>query len=326
MMVFGYFPESDTFELETFRELTNKIADIGFAYTSDGQILHALFPEIDSRISSISLIKRDDAKFALSDRYEGDLKDIQAIVTFIKRYRLPRIVDITNDPFSIPALLSSRSPILLIVLGENPPPMELDMIAGSIRERQGVLAIVRLGSKPFKKNVERFLSFVGVSGTASALWLLTSLGEYSSNRFQRFTAPLSVPASEAVKTFISDIESNKLEEFRRSTANRDQQTGIVQLTGSTFESFISSEQPTVVMHYAAWCSYCVEMYDVFEEVSKFGRVKLGVLDASTDDVPIQFREQDFPKIVLYTRGVRLDTYTGDQNSEDIVRWISGLVQ
>lgn len=103
---------------------------------------------------------------------------------------------------------------------------------------------------------------------------------------------------------------------------------MLELTDATFQSKIDEDNVTVVDFWAPWCGPCRMLAPVFEEVSASfeGRAtfsKINIDDNS--DAASKHGVRSIPTLMIFKKGVLVDTKTGLISKEDLTSWVNRVV-
>ena len=102
----------------------------------------------------------------------------------------------------------------------------------------------------------------------------------------------------------------------------------VNLTSENFESTVmSSDIPVLIDFWASWCSPCMLLSPVVEEVAE-ERDDLLVCKVNADEQPelcIQFGVQSIPALFILKNGEIIDKSVGYRDKSNLLDWIDSVI-
>ncbi|MDR1954440.1 MAG: thioredoxin [Candidatus Methanoplasma sp.] len=102
---------------------------------------------------------------------------------------------------------------------------------------------------------------------------------------------------------------------------------VTELTGSTFDKFVTDNRIAVIDCWAPWCGPCRRMTPIMEELSKELEKKAGVAKLNVDEneaISIRFRIMAIPTLLIFKDGVHIDTLVGLRSKEDLMEYIGSV--
>ncbi len=111
---------------------------------------------------------------------------------------------------------------------------------------------------------------------------------------------------------IEKIKQRKLEEMLRQQAQPKIPSEIIDLDGTNFDQFISSDNPTLVDFWAEWCGPCKMMHPVFESLSKqYSNVRFARVNVDLNqNIAMRFGVQSIPTFIMFRSGRIVDKMMG----------------
>ncbi len=102
----------------------------------------------------------------------------------------------------------------------------------------------------------------------------------------------------------------------------------VNLTSENFESTVmNSDIPVLIDFWASWCSPCMLLSPVVEEVAE-ERDDLLVCKVNADEQPelcIQFGVQSIPALFILKNGEIIDKSVGYRDKSNLLDWIDSVI-
>ena len=103
---------------------------------------------------------------------------------------------------------------------------------------------------------------------------------------------------------------------------------VVHVTTDTFDAeVLKSEKPVLVDFWASWCSPCMLLSPVVEEVAE-ERDDLLVCKVNADEQPelcIQFGVQSIPALFILKNGEIIDKSVGYRDKSNLLDWIDSVI-
>lgn len=87
----------------------------------------------------------------------------------------------------------------------------------------------------------------------------------------------------------------------------------IEITDSSFDEVINSEQPVLVDFWAEWCGPCKMIGPIVEELAGDyeGKVTIGKLDVDANpDIPSRFGIRSIPTLLIFKGGEIVDKVIG----------------
>lgn len=87
----------------------------------------------------------------------------------------------------------------------------------------------------------------------------------------------------------------------------------IEITDSSFDEIINSEQPVLVDFWAEWCGPCKMIGPIVEELAGDyeGKVTIGKLDVDANpDIPSRFGIRSIPTLLIFKGGEIVDKVIG----------------
>lgn len=105
---------------------------------------------------------------------------------------------------------------------------------------------------------------------------------------------------------------------------------VLELTSKNFsEEVLHSKIPVIIDFWASWCSPCLRMAPVFEDLSKDYHEKLKFGKLSVDDFPDiteQYEVTGIPCLVLVHKGKEIDRIVGFQQKSELKEQIDAVLE
>lgn len=111
---------------------------------------------------------------------------------------------------------------------------------------------------------------------------------------------------------IEKIKQRKLEDLLRKRNQPTVEAGITDLDSQNFEQVVSSENPTLVDFWAAWCGPCQTMHPIFESLSrKYPKIKFARVNVDQNqNIAMRFGVQSIPTFLMFKSGNLIDKMMG----------------
>ena len=87
----------------------------------------------------------------------------------------------------------------------------------------------------------------------------------------------------------------------------------IEITDSSFDEVIKSEQPVLVDFWAEWCGPCKMIGPIVEELARDydGKVTIGKIDVDANqDIPGRFGIRSIPTLLIFKGGEVVDKVVG----------------
>lgn len=95
---------------------------------------------------------------------------------------------------------------------------------------------------------------------------------------------------------------------------------IMQLSKSTFDSFVKSNKVTVVDFWAEWCGPCKVMEPILSKVSDelSGSVAFGAVNVDeNEDLAMGEAIMSIPTMIVYSGGIEVDRLVGSRSGDKL---------
>ena len=102
---------------------------------------------------------------------------------------------------------------------------------------------------------------------------------------------------------------------------------VTELTDSSFDGFVGSNNIAVIDCWAPWCGPCRRMTPIMEELSKELKGKAEVAKLNVDEnqaISIRFGIRAIPTLLIFKDGILADTLVGLRTKEDIIEHIKTM--
>ncbi len=100
----------------------------------------------------------------------------------------------------------------------------------------------------------------------------------------------------------------------------------LQITEEGFDSFVDSHDNVLIDCWAEWCGPCRRLGPIIDEISAEYADKVAVAKLNVDEaqvISLRFGIQAIPTILLFKKGVLVNTLVGLRPKEDIVLAMKG---
>ncbi len=102
---------------------------------------------------------------------------------------------------------------------------------------------------------------------------------------------------------------------------------VVELSDSTFDEFVESNNVVLIDCWAAWCRPCLMLAPVVEELAQELAGKVGIAKLNVDENPgisMRFGITAIPTMLVFKDGVMKDPLVGVRPKEDIKNYLLAL--
>jgi protein disulfide-isomerase A1 len=198
------------------------------------------------------------------------------------------------------------------------------VFAEAAKELKGEILFVVSG---VKEGIQQRLSeFIGVTEAQLPAVTLFHPGD-NMKKFQFPSAVKSITL-DALKSFIGDFKSNKLEAFLKSEdvpAENNEPVKIV--VGKNFKEIVLDDEKDVLMEfYAPWCGHCKKLAPIWDQVAAdfkdIPNLVLAKMDSTANEVE-GVEVSGYPTLKFYPRGAKSAPvdFDGGREVEDIKNWL-----
>jgi thioredoxin 1 len=112
---------------------------------------------------------------------------------------------------------------------------------------------------------------------------------------------------------MEDKELNKIKEEKIKKMLDQAKGGVVKLNASSFDNFISTDQPVLVDFWADWCMPCRMMAPVMEELAKAyaGKARFGKVNVDENpQIAGRYGIMSIPHFLIFKNGTRVEKIVG----------------
>jgi thioredoxin 1 len=112
---------------------------------------------------------------------------------------------------------------------------------------------------------------------------------------------------------MEDKELNKIKEEKIKKMLDQAQEGVVKLNASSFDNFMSTDQPVLVDFWADWCMPCRMMAPVMEELAKAyaGKARFGKVNVDENpQIAGRYGIMSIPHFLIFKNGTRVEKIVG----------------
>ncbi len=316
-IVFGFFPSFDPERdlVPLFEHVTKfSVWDVVVAYSFETEV--GAFFHLESADSVAVIEFSSENQPVVRALYEGDLRDVLSLSSFVRFNRFPQLVQV--DEASFVSLLDSEFPSLLLVGHGALSDAAMEFLSSRadveyVRSQGVLVGIVDVGA-PSKLSLRISRLLGGVSresfqASSSKVVLLNRLSQY-----HMMSSPVS---SVHLRAFVDAFTAGALSAYIRSSRVTNQ-----------LRNNLASGQLSLVLTYTPWCYSCIEWLDFFERETRTNaslaayQISLLPVDVSQFDLPESLGLQtSVPRVFLAGKtGVLQYPYKGAR-AEVIVQWI-----
>ncbi|KAM0211030.1 hypothetical protein ACHAQD_010495 [Fusarium lateritium] len=230
--------------------------------------------------------------------YQGPF-DHDALELFIRKHGTPLIGELHPEVYA--SFAEINLPLAQILVASPTERDHLvDLLYPLARRFSSVLTFVTVDSN-------RYPQRAAILNLADSTKLGFAIEDVTST--EKFPLKARSVNAESITEFVQDFVAGKLKPEVRSQPVPVKQQGLcVELVGDTFrETAFDDTRDVLVEFYTPWCDYCLESYDVLEELAVHYRdvglsdkISVAKIDVSSNDVPELIT--GYPTLKLYPAG------------------------
>lgn len=314
VVLVAYIDASDKASNETFTALAEKLRDsYPFGASNDAALAEAE----GVTAPAIVLYKQfDEGKATFSEKFDAD-----AIEKWAQTASTPLIGEVGPDTYA--GYMSAGIPLAYIFAETPEERKELgDALKPLAETHKGKINFATIDAKAFGAHAGN-LNLKTDKFPAFAIQETVKNQKFPFDQEKKIT-------HDAVKTFVEEFTSGKMEPSIKSEPIPETQDGaVVTVVAKNYDQVVLDDSKDVLIEfYAPWCGHCKALAPKYEDLGALyeasewkDKVVIAKVDATANDVPDEI--QGFPTIKLYPAGGKSEpvTYSGSRTVEDLIKFV-----
>lgn len=315
VIVFGFFPDSNTVKAKAFLGVASAVDDQVFAIVSDEKVIS----ELEAENEDVVIFKNFEEPRV---KYEGEKFDEDLFKTWVFVQSMPTIVEFSHETASKIFGGQIKYHLLLFLSKKNGDFAKyVDELKGVAKNYRDKIMVVAIDAD--EDEHQRILEFFGMKKDEIPAARLIAL-EQDMAKYKPTTDELNANTiEEFVQSFFAGTLKQHLlsEDLPSDWAAKP----VKVLVATNFDEVVfDTSKKVLVEFYAPWCGHCKQLVPIYDKLGehfeKDDDVVIAKIDATANELE-HTKITSFPTIKLYTKDNQVRDYNGERTLAALTKFV-----